>query len=349
MRLKVLSLPVASMVALSIAAAVTGAALASHADEPGAAEHLGLPEKTVEDAAAYADFVGKATAVDSRFKNASAVRRALKTGAAYESGQLQSGEVAYAALLALKSPRFVQGLGELREQGRADQLADRLLQNPASVLSMPGAANAAADAARVLNGDGQHLFATGAAVKQAAYTIQHQAWSRSFITDRPQRLAQVKGLSETRFAATSKDTSRLLDTLARIGSSSVDSGGQDAGDGYSQGTSASPVVTRGLALAALAVLGRARNLDERTMVGLASDTGGSECLKLAKLNLFQCLAVAGPKYEDVFCLGEHGLKETGTCLSKAATSPAVFMAPVRASYPAEGASPAQSPSGWSGR
>ena len=30
------------------------------------------------------------------------------------------------------------------------------------------------------------------------------------------------------------------------------------------------------------------------------------------------MAVAGPQYEDIFCLGEHALGEAGACLIKAA-------------------------------
>ena len=32
---------------------------------------------------------------------------------------------------------------------------------------------------------------------------------------------------------------------------------------------------------------------------------------MSKLNLYQCLAVAKPHYEDVFCLGQHVLIDTG--------------------------------------
>jgi hypothetical protein len=37
---------------------------------------------------------------------------------------------------------------------------------------------------------------------------------------------------------------------------------------------------------------------------------------MAKLNLYQCLAVAKPHYEDVFCLGQHAMIDTGHCLMK---------------------------------
>jgi hypothetical protein len=37
----------------------------------------------------------------------------------------------------------------------------------------------------------------------------------------------------------------------------------------------------------------------------------------AKLNLYQCLAVARPHYEDAFCLGQHALMDTGRCMIRA--------------------------------
>jgi hypothetical protein len=76
-----------------------------------------------------------------------------------------------------------------------------------------------------------------------------------------------------------------------------------------------PVVQRGLALAALAVLGEA---DARSVEPLLQDPACASCLRMAKLNLFQCLAVAKPWYEDVFCLGQHILIDTGECIRAAA-------------------------------
>ena len=46
-------------------------------------------------------------------------------------------------------------------------------------------------------------------------------------------------------------------------------------------------------------------------------------MKMAKLNLYQCLAVAGPHYEDVFCLGQHALIDTAQCVNDAAGGAAV--------------------------
>jgi hypothetical protein len=42
---------------------------------------------------------------------------------------------------------------------------------------------------------------------------------------------------------------------------------------------------------------------------------------MSKLNLFQCLAVAKPWYEDIFCIGQHGLKDTGECIAASSREP----------------------------
>jgi hypothetical protein len=43
---------------------------------------------------------------------------------------------------------------------------------------------------------------------------------------------------------------------------------------------------------------------------------------MAKLNLYQCLASAGPHYEDIFCLGQHAMIDPGQCVVEATRAPA---------------------------
>jgi hypothetical protein len=80
----------------------------------------------------------------------------------------------------------------------------------------------------------------------------------------------------------------------------------------------SPVVARGLALAALALAGQAGDENGEALRPLLTETRSASCVRIAKLNLFQCMAVAGPHYEDVFCLGEHAMIEPGQCMAQAA-------------------------------
>jgi hypothetical protein len=54
---------------------------------------------------------------------------------------------------------------------------------------------------------------------------------------------------------------------------------------------------------------------------------------MAMLNLDQCLAAAGPHYEDVFCTGEHAVGETARCISSAAEAGGVAAEPERRAPP----------------
>ena len=70
-----------------------------------------------------------------------------------------------------------------------------------------------------------------------------------------------------------------------------------------------------LQLAAIAALGEASDDMYDRLAALAGDDRGAEpCLKEAKLNLYQCLAVAKPHYEDVYCMGQHAMSDPAACL-----------------------------------
>jgi hypothetical protein len=71
-------------------------------------------------------------------------------------------------------------------------------------------------------------------------------------------------------------------------------------------------------VAALAALGAAGDSNLSYLDAISNDPGTANCLNMSKLNLYQCLAVSKPHYEDVFCLGQHILIDTGACMVKAA-------------------------------
>jgi hypothetical protein len=83
-----------------------------------------------------------------------------------------------------------------------------------------------------------------------------------------------------------------------------------------------------VALAALSVLGEARQAH-----ALMSEPRSASCLRMAKLNLYQCLASAGPHYEDIFCLGQHAMIDPGQCVVEATgASPSRQLAMTRTAY-----------------
>jgi hypothetical protein len=260
-------------------------------------------------ASAFESFMRHARGIDPAFSGPAQVAQALQTGASHDPLQLEAGMVAYAAMAALQEPRFVAGV----KASRGD-LARRLEADPTVALSLPGGDAAGARASGALYVQGTGLSDEGQKVKKAAYSVQHQAWSKAKVPDAAGRLSRVKRLSAAGYQPSRDDPAQLQAALSE--------GGRRAG-------APSPIVTRGVALAALSVLG-----DEAKGRNLMSEPRAAACLRIAKLNLYQCLASAGPHYEDIFCLGQHAMIDPGQCVVDATKAPATRSAMVtKASYP----------------
>ncbi len=276
---------------------------------------VALARRVVESAEAFADYMQRASGVRPDYADAAGVERAVRSAGIYEPVQLQEGAIAYVALAALQDPEFVRSVDALGHSGEAGRLAQQLVANPRLIMQLPNSAAAAARAAKALGRMGSSLSASGAAVKQSAYDIQHSAWSKGSVTGPAAMLADVKARSGLREALASDGGQAMLASLTQLRSDD-----REGGSGR-----LTPVVAQGLTLAALAVLGEAGEEHTDRVSALLSDANSAQCLKMARLNLYQCLSVAGPNYEDVFCLGQHGMLETARCVADASG----WMAPAR--------------------
>jgi len=305
-----------------------------------AAFFTALGHRVTDAATAYDGYVRHAAAIDPRFADAAAVQRAVRTSAGYQPEQLQQGVVAYAAMVALRNPAFVQGV---RAQADADpSFADRLMAQPFDVLQVRGAPQAAVDVAGVLHAHGIALQGAGIAIGKAAYDIQAQPWSRTAVANPVEVLASVKASALQARAADAPSEKMLLQSL--ISAPRTEMSGPP---------SATPAVVRGMALAALAVMGRAGDKEDLRVATLLQDALAADCMKMAMLNMNQCLAAAGPHYDDVFCVGEHSVGETARCVSTAAdggsmlqADPALRVARAQEqtqASPSQGAGPAYGP------
>ncbi|WP_421936210.1 hypothetical protein [Phenylobacterium sp.] len=244
-------------------------------------------------AAAFEAYTRRAADIDAEFANPSEIGVQLRTAAGYEPRQLEAAMIAYAAMAAMQQPRFVQ---TVKAGGR--DLGRRLAADPNAAVDLPGGAAAAARANAALARRGEALAAAGARVKKTSYSIQRQAWSRARIPNGPQRLAAVKQAAGYR--AEPADRARL--------SAAISESGRRGGT--------SPVISRGVAVAALTVLGQ-----DAAARGLMSERNAGMCLRSAKLNYHQCLAASGTHYEDIYCLGVHAMSDPGQCVVEA-TKPA---------------------------
>lgn len=285
---------------LGVAAAVCAVALAGCASTSSktpqrSATGAARADRQLErQAAAFETFMRKASQIDAGFSGPGEVARALQTGAAHDPQELQAGMIAYAAVAALQEPRFVAAV----QKANRGTLTRDLATNPQAVMSVPGADAAAARAGGALAQQGAALADDGQKVKKAAYSIQRQGWSKANVPNAPARLARVKAISGSGYQAQAGDQAQLY--------RAVNDGGRRSG------AASSPVVQRGVALAALSVLG-----EEGRGRSLMSEPKSGLCLKMAKLNLYQCLASAGPHYEDVYCLAQHAMLEPASCVSDA--------------------------------
>jgi len=270
-----------------------------------------LSASVVERASAFRGYMARAGAVSPDFQNGEQIQASLKVGAAYEAKSFMNGAVAYAAVLALQDPTFVGSVREVAANPtQRQEMIANIFSNPSYAAVFKGSDSAAGLIIDQIGGDGLKVYMAGKAVKQAAYDVQKSPWSKAAVSDRDGRLASTKTLSATPALAESADVAVLQQ---------ASTGGQSLGLTPRAATAPyQPIVIRGLAVAALAALGAAGDNNLTSIDALSSDWATANCLNMAKLNLYQCLAVSKPHYEDIFCLGQHILIDTGACVVKGA-------------------------------
>ncbi len=305
---------------------VSSPALASRADNipPPVVESPTLPPvalsvRVLEMASEYRAYMRHSAAVTTHFENGQAIESSLAEVEAYEPQQLIRGAVAYGAVIALQDPAFVAGVRVYAGNSaiRRD-FADRIIADPNYITAMPGAATAANMIMTAMSQHGQRMAVLGGQIRAQAYEVQRaQAWSKTFVADREGRLARAKVVSAAPMTPVADD---VRDLAAAVAGSDDFIAAELPGAAGIEPASApfTPFVTRSLAIAALASLGEGGEENETALESLLNDTTAGFCLNMSKLNLYQCLAVAKPYYEDMFCLGLHALADTGQCIAKAA-------------------------------
>ena len=174
-----------------------------------------LPRGVVEAASVYEAYQRKAAAIRASFRDGEAINRAMLVGEAYQPEQMEEGLVAYTAMIALDDAAFVRGVqASVQGPEGAAREADALLAQPAAITAIPGSGEAAALAGAVLREEGGQLLAAGQAVKQSAYDIQREGWSRQTAPDATGRLARAKSLSASAVIPAPEEISSLLQTAA---------------------------------------------------------------------------------------------------------------------------------------
>ena len=309
-----LAFPVRRSVTLAALAAATllaSCAQPSKPPPPAPPPPVSLSSRLIEQASAYRAYVEHGSAISPAFTSGQQVSDSVRTGAAYQPDQLLRGAIIYGAIAALQDPAYVAGVrAYAADAAQRQKIAFEIMKDPAYAAGFTGSASAAGLVMNALGADGRKLLDQGRQVKQAAYDVQRSAWSKQEVAGRDARLLQAKQLSAQPGLGETSETARLQQ--ASVGAAPLGLSAVSMAPPYS------PLVVRSLALAALAALGYADDAALDSVTPLIADPTTATCLNMSKLNTYQCLAVAKPYYEDVFCLGEHVLTDTGACLIKGA-------------------------------
>jgi hypothetical protein len=283
---------------------------------PPAPPPITLSSSIVEKASAFRGYMQRAGAIGATFENGDQIQASLKVGVGYEPKQFLSGATAYAAVLALQDPTFVASVRAFAaDPAQRQQVINQIVADPAYAVGFKGSDTAAGLIIDTLGADGLKLYTAGKAVKQAAYDVQRSKWSLLPVLDRDGRLAYAKTMSATPGLADSADMAALQQ--ASMGGAAPPRPPSAAPRRGRPAPPYKPLVIRGLAVAALAALGYAGDDKLALIDAVMAEPASAMCLNMGKLNLYQCLAVAKPHYEDVFCLGQHIMIDTGMCVIKA--------------------------------
>jgi hypothetical protein len=290
---------------------------------------ISLSTTIIGDAAVFEGHLAKIAAISPNFTSGQDVAQAIRQGSTLPPDQMLRGEIAYAAIAALQDPNFVANVRAFAADPQTrEQISAQLVRDPDYVVALTGSNTAAALAMSAILGQGRKAYDAGVLVRQAAYDVQHQPWSKEAVVDRPQRLIDAKSVGQLTSTAAMDDVGRLRD--AAMGQSPIPLHAPAATPPYP------PVIVRGLAVAALAALGEAGDENLVAMAPMLRDGPSLTCMTTDQLNLYQCLAVARPHYEDMFCLGQYGMIDTAQCTMIAAGAPApVVVAPPPPAEPAK--------------
>ena len=269
----------------------------------------------IDTASAYATYMQSASGIASKFVDGPSVLSALRLGAHSEQHQMQQGMVAYAAIIALQDPTFVAAVrGFANHASTRDSMVRYILADPNYVMTLGGHESAASLIIATLNSQGARLQAAGEAVSQESLYIQLKAaWSKKPATDQPGTLLAIKQLSASTISADPNTRNQLAQ--ASMGAQAMTLSQGVAQPPYSQ------AVVRGMAIAALAILGKAGDDNLDYLHPLLVNDGDGFCFNMSKLNLYQCLSVARPYYEDMYCLGLHAMADTGRCVMSSVGPP----------------------------
>ncbi len=309
------------------AMATVASILAFAATSGVAAESLAQPRDAAleRQAADYIQFREDVATIEATpFNSAETTREAHRLLSAHDAKDLSAGWVAYAALVAADSPAFRASLEkEVSSRKRvngltgADAFFAKVAQDPSYPRKLKGADEAMASVLAMTTHDMTRVRTLGDSFKEQAYAMQKTSWGKARIQPSEVRISDAESFARSRNVATPPAMASVEkkgvvspDLASASGAWSPD-WGSGGGSGQMTERNADVIMDRVLNLAARYAI---NGVNEKTVEVYARNDKSASCLSFAELTLKQCIAATRSPYEEAFCLGEHRLNDTASCL-----------------------------------
>ncbi|MGQ0533158.1 MAG: hypothetical protein ACT4OF_10790 [Caulobacteraceae bacterium] len=330
------------------AVALLGVANAQTAAPANAgAANTGELQTAVTAYAAYQSDVSELRATNVR--DANALEAALDRVARHNRDELARGWITYGANTAAQSPAFMQGVRDAAAYYGRDAVIWAVSVDPSYARGLRGGQEATRMLLDSARADSARIIAVADRYQEMAYSLQRQRWANAVAPGQPARVQRVRALGRQgspdnavpaevgpRLAVTplslspSSDPSvyggrRFWDAL-RGGDQVVEVGSTPVGQWRVHAPRAS-ALDRMAAVAALQALD-ATTSHQSAVSQLINDQRSLDCLEMAQLQLYQCMSAARFRYENAFCLGQHGLRDIGLCIGNVAQPDTTAMTPV---------------------
>jgi hypothetical protein len=336
---------VVALMGVAHAQTAPAAAPAATADATAQTANLGT---AVTAYAAYQNDVSELRS--GSLSNADQLETALDRVAHHNRDSLTRGWIAYGANTAAQSQAFARGVRDAAAYYGRDAVIWAVTVDPSYARGLRGGDEVTRMLLDSANADSARITAVADRYQELAYSLQRQRWANAVAPQQAARVQRVRtlGTAAQPIATLPADMGPRLSVAALSVSPSTDPsayGGRRFWDAVRGGpqvveVSSTPAATstfranatRAEALDRMAAVAALEALDaidtnQSAVSRLISDPRSRDCFEMAQLQLYQCMSAARFRYENAFCLGQHGLRDVGRCIGAVAQPDATALAP----------------------
>ncbi|MGD9982171.1 MAG: hypothetical protein AB7H66_15160 [Hyphomonadaceae bacterium] len=286
----------------------------------------------------------------ANLRDANSLDAALDRVGRHNREELTRGWIAYGSNIAAQSPAFMQGVRDAAAYYGRDAVIWAVTVDPSYARGLRGGQEATSMLLSSANADSARIISVADRYQEMAYSLQRQRWANAVAPGQPARIQRVRALGREGSpdnAVPAEVSPRLAVAPLSLSPSTDPSvyGGRRFWDAVRGGdqvveVSSTPAAaqwrvnaTRGEALDRMSAVAALQALDATTshrsaITQLINDQRSNDCFEMAQLQLYQCMSAARFRYENAFCLGQHGLRDIGLCIGAVAQPDTTAMTPV---------------------